>query len=219
MSAAPSRDTGLRQARRSQQERREQARERLIEAAILRIQQRGYHGATLQQIAADAGLSKANALYHFATRAQLMAAVAGRVYAETRASIASAIVNRPAGQSIAHAFAIEAWAQFKRPQNMASLEILVAARSDPDLSAAVQPVLAHSATDAQRYYQAMLTADASPWAAEGEMHYVLGLALLRGLMLEHFLSGDPRVDQAADYWINTVTAGVHGPGQAPVAGA
>jgi AcrR family transcriptional regulator len=199
---------------RSQQQRRVEARERLVEAAISCIDQRGYHGATLQQIAADAGLSKANALYHFASRAQLMAAVAERVYQRTRSAITAAIAARPAGDSITEAFAREAWEQFKLPENMAILEILIASRSDPELLAAVTPAMEGSYADAQVFYQGMLEADTSPWATHGAMHFTLGLALLRGLMLERHLSGDPRVDEAASYWIDIFTKSTHTPSAA-----
>ncbi len=73
-----------------QEERRARTRRLLIEAARRAFAERGYDAASLDAIAADAGLSKGAVYAHFATKLELFLAVANAEL--ERASVAAARV-------------------------------------------------------------------------------------------------------------------------------
>jgi AcrR family transcriptional regulator len=61
----------------------EQARRRqIVQAAIDVIAERGYAGASLEQIALKAGISRGLISYHFAGRDDLIAAVVASIFTE-----------------------------------------------------------------------------------------------------------------------------------------
>ena len=55
--------------------RSEAARHRVLDAALRAIATNGFHGSSLAQIAADAGLTTAGLLHHFPSKEQLLVAV------------------------------------------------------------------------------------------------------------------------------------------------
>ena len=62
-------------ARLTQSERRARTRASLIEAATGVFAHRGYHGASLEDVAAEAGLSKGAVYYNFASKEELFLAI------------------------------------------------------------------------------------------------------------------------------------------------
>jgi len=54
--------------RRTQQQRRDATRQKLLEAAVRCIAELGYHGATMDSIVARAGLSRGAQMHHFPTK-------------------------------------------------------------------------------------------------------------------------------------------------------
>jgi len=65
-------------ARRTQDERREATRTAVVDAAVSLFAQKGAQGATLQDVAAAAGLSKGAVTYHFAAKDALVDAALAR---------------------------------------------------------------------------------------------------------------------------------------------
>jgi len=64
------------QNRRTQKERREEMRERLMKATINCLHQYGYHGASLPRILEEAGVSRGAWSHHFKTKKELIAEAA-----------------------------------------------------------------------------------------------------------------------------------------------
>lgn len=65
-------------ARRTQDERREATRTAVVDAAVALFAQKGAQGATLQDVAVAAGLSKGAVTYHFTTKDALVDAALAR---------------------------------------------------------------------------------------------------------------------------------------------
>ena len=67
------------------------ARDKIVEAAGVLFAKRGYAGVGMSEIAEAVGLSKSTLFHHFATKAQLHAAVADRILAEIEAGVTRAL--------------------------------------------------------------------------------------------------------------------------------
>lgn len=122
--------------RRTQEERTAETRRALIDASITVIHRLGYGGATTALIAEEAGISRGAILHHFGTRAVLMAEVIRDVFEREREEYARLANEAHLGDKAAD-WPKMLWQVFSQPSGLAVLEILQAARSDPDLAARV----------------------------------------------------------------------------------
>jgi AcrR family transcriptional regulator len=77
----------------SRAERKELTRELLLDAAIEVFAQRGYHGASLEDVAAAAGFTKGAVYSNFATKADLFMALLVRETARRNAALAQSIAR------------------------------------------------------------------------------------------------------------------------------
>ncbi len=69
------------------------AREKILRAAERLLAARGFHGTSMRDVAEAAGIPLASALYHFAKKEQLHAAVLGAIAAELEARLGAALVK------------------------------------------------------------------------------------------------------------------------------
>lgn len=76
-------------------ERREQTREAILGCAVSRVARAGVEGATLQDVATDAGLSKGAVTHHFANKDDLLDAVMIRCGERLAARITAAVDAQP----------------------------------------------------------------------------------------------------------------------------
>lgn len=67
------------------------ARDKILDAAGVLFARRGYAGVGMSEIAEAVGLSKSTLFHHFATKAQLHAAVADRILAEIETAVTRAL--------------------------------------------------------------------------------------------------------------------------------
>lgn len=93
----------------TRKERQEQTREQLVEAAARVFARRGYHRATVDEIAAEAGFTIGALYSNFETKEKLFLAIADR-QVETRVSEISAVADAAVGEREAGA---EAAAQLR----------------------------------------------------------------------------------------------------------
>ena len=123
--------------RRTQEERSTETRAALLQATVSAIHDLGYAAVTTAIISERAGLSRGAFLYHFHTKAELMAAVVKMVFDDEMAQYQK-IVQSPEMDHLSQWPRI-LWSVLSRPSGIAVLEILQAARSDPDLARMVGP--------------------------------------------------------------------------------
>jgi AcrR family transcriptional regulator len=167
-----------------QQERSRVTQQRLLEATIDCLVEYGWSGATTTVIAERAGVSRGAQLHHYPTRASLvMAAVehlAERRAAELRAEAATVHEPGRAVDMLASAFT--------GPLFVAALELWVAARTDPELRAALVPLEARLGREMHRLAVDLLGADESRPGVREAVQATLDL--LRGLGVANLLSDD-----------------------------
>ncbi len=122
---------------------REQTREEFVTIAARRFAEQGFQATSLEEIAAEAGYSKAALLYHFGTKDDLLAAVMGRHVEETERLVAELEDEPPGAERTDHAIrALVGFAVARRPTSPLSMkpahDIASALGRNPDLLARFQ---------------------------------------------------------------------------------
>jgi AcrR family transcriptional regulator len=128
-------------ARRTQQERRDATRLKLLDATLECLVELGYAQTTTVGIAQRAGISQGALFKHFPTKAGLLGAAVEhlfpRLIAEYRAGLD--VPSVPGEDRVA--LVIERlWSIYQRPELLAAIELYVAARTDPELASALSAV-------------------------------------------------------------------------------
>jgi TetR/AcrR family transcriptional regulator len=102
-------------------QRREQTRSKILDAALSVFSDRGFAAAGTREIAAKAGVNQGLITYHFKSKANLWREAASRIFAEARANIVGAVLqNAPddADQRTLHRNLVKAYVRFvaRRPE-------------------------------------------------------------------------------------------------------
>ncbi|RDI66318.1 TetR/AcrR family transcriptional regulator [Nocardia pseudobrasiliensis] len=129
--------------RRTQQERREATITRLIDAAIVTLDELGYSRASANTITARAGLSYGALFRHFPTMSEFMAATA-RETVRRHTELVSERVRELAGRdgrTDLEAVLVAMRELVREPTHHAVLELTVAARTDEQLAAAMRQTM------------------------------------------------------------------------------
>ncbi len=138
-------------ARRSQEQRRRDMRHVLIEATLDSLQAGGYHGASLGDILARAGVSRGAWAHYFDSKLELVAAAAEAMLqgsvaqaADIAADIGAGVPDGGAPAEERLAALLEAvWRRFYQGRHRDVLfELAVACRTDAALRARLAPVFA-----------------------------------------------------------------------------
>ncbi len=127
--------------RRTQEQRTADTRKALVDGAIRAIYRLGYGGATTAAIAQEAGISRGSIIFHFSTRAELMAEVLRVVYDRERAEYDELERVAKLG-SHGEDWVEMCWRVLSKPSGIAFLEIQMAARSDPEIAETVAAITA-----------------------------------------------------------------------------
>lgn len=128
-------------ASRKQQERTNESRRALIEAAIEAIADVGIANATLVEIARRAGVSRGLINYHFESKNDLFAQVSQYRYEKNRARYREALsLSQPPAERLDSMLQVFADVNLNE-EHIAKLEIVLHARSDADLNARITGLL------------------------------------------------------------------------------
>lgn len=125
--------------RRTQDQRREEMRRRLLEAAVSCLQERGYAATTVTEVQDRAGVARGTLLHHFPAKAELMVAATEHVALGRIERFRQEAAVLPEGVDRLEAVVDLAWADLAGPWFFAALELWVAARTDAELRAALLP--------------------------------------------------------------------------------
>lgn len=121
--------------RRTQAERREETRERLLRAAIGCLREEGYAGLTTREVARRAGVSQGAQAYHFPSRADMVAGVVEWLGARWVAQFEhAAAALQDAGPDAGAAAALDMlWELSSSAETSMLVEIWVASAQDAEL--------------------------------------------------------------------------------------
>jgi len=131
--------------KRKPQARSAATRERVLDAALECLVERGYARTATADVAARAGVSRGAQLHHFPTRASLLAATVEHLAERRLAELRRILEGRGSDGDAIGAAVDFVWSAYTDPTAYASLELLIAARTDDDLLANLQPVVSRFA--------------------------------------------------------------------------
>ena len=174
--------------RRTQAQRRATTRAALLDAALECLIEDGYAGLTTRKVAERAGVSQGTQMHYFPTRARFVAEAVRHVAFKLAAELREQDTLHPRTDRRRLELMLErTWEIHTGPVFQATMELWVAARTDPEIREAMDEV----ARDVTR----MIAASASELFPElmrrpraGEV-LDMGLAIMRGLALLRF-TGD-----------------------------
>ena len=174
---------------RTPQEQRTRAmRQRLLEATVDCLVERGWSGTSTTLVSERAGVSRGAQLHHFPTKQALVFAAVEHLTELRGAELADAARRLPAGKRRTRAVLEMLADHFTSPVFTAALELWVAARAEPELHAQVVPLEQRLGRDAHRLTVELLGADES---VGGRRELVQAtLDLMRGLGLANTISDD-----------------------------
>jgi AcrR family transcriptional regulator len=175
---------------RTQTERTQAMRSRLLQATVDCLVSRGFSGTSTTLVSQRAGVSRGAQLHHFPTKNDLVVAAVEHLAEARGAELAQALASVPSGERRTRACLRVLADHFASPVFTAALELWVAARTDPALLAAVSPLEQRLGRETHRRTIAALGVDESK---AGNRELVQGtLDLVRGLALANTISDDAR---------------------------
>ena len=168
--------------RRTQAERSAVTRARLLDATIECLHDLGYARTSTPEIARRAGLSRGAQLHHFPTKAELVTSAVEHLFARRREEFLRAFGERPAGQDPTEAAIDILWSMVSGPTFYVWLELVVAARTEPELRDPVAALTERLTVIIEQTFRELFPAPATP----NQFHAVaprFAFSLLDGLAL------------------------------------
>lgn len=168
-------------------------RRRLLDAAVSCLVEHGYASTTTAGVCQAAGVSQGALFKHFPTKAALLVATVDHLFAELLVDLRRAF-DTAAGEDDPIAGALRLLDRtFREPRLLAALELYVAARTDRDLAAALEPVAA-AQRSALRLEARSLFSGAAETNPDFDPFVDLVVAAIQGRALDSLVALDPRAD-------------------------
>lgn len=191
--------SGASPTHRTQEQRREQTRTALLDATISCLVELGHARTSVQGICAKAGVSKGALQHHYTSKSELMAAAVRHLTERLKQQRLDTVEQLPAGADRVSAAIDMLWESYSGTLATAVTELWVAARTDPELRAAIRPVDRALGRSVLEHVASMAGEDVP--RERMEMLFWLTVNLTRGLALDAELGGDPtRREQLLDEW-------------------
>jgi len=183
-----------------QEERTRAMRARLLEATVELLVEKGYAGTSTTLVSERAGVSRGAQLHHFPTKQDLVVAAVRHVTEVRGAELAAAAEGLPTDPGRRTRAVLQVLGDhFTSPVFTAALELWVAARTEPALLAAVQPLEQKVGRETHRMTVELLGADESKPGVRELVQATLDL--VRGLGLAATISDDTRRrNRILDQW-------------------
>jgi AcrR family transcriptional regulator len=190
--AATSPDKTSTASRRTQSERSEAMRLRLVEATLSCLETEGYAGTTVSKIVERAKVSRGAPVHHFPTKASLIEAAAEALVRRIYVELGHAIIDIGDAEDRMAEIIVQAWrAVFGARENAVLVELMVASRHDEELAAIMLKLwtagFAVIRTAADHYFDPVSEQD-----NVGQL-MVLTQWLLRGMSMDRHLIRDEHV--------------------------
>jgi AcrR family transcriptional regulator len=183
--------------RRTQRERSEAMRTRLLDATIDSLYEVGYARTTTIEVAARAGVSRGAQLHHFPTKKRLVTMAVRYLLNKRLEEFRQAVATLPEGADRYSAVIDILWDKTSNRAFYAWLELVVAARTDPSLRKTVVEIAEQFADQIQRTFREFFSSQ-RPHSAPFDVAPVFTFAVLQGLALDNIVwpPGDRRLGTA-----------------------
>jgi AcrR family transcriptional regulator len=192
--------------RRLQSERRAEGQQRVLQAAVECLAERGYARTSTVEVVRRARVSRGALLHYYRSKAELLLAALSHLLALRIAEFQAVMAEVEPGPARLDAAIALLWAMFRGPSFAAWIELRVAARTEPALADSL-PALEES------FYAACtrVFVDTFPEAGQAQVgpERVLRLvfSILEGAALQSLLPGDDPL--GADEVVDLLRAGAH----------
>lgn len=192
--------------RRTQAERSESMRRRILEATLKCLASDGYAGTTVSRITQTAGVSRGAPMHHFENKAALMKATAEMMIKRVYVQMGKAISGLEASDNRLHDLIYNAWKSvFNQPEYQALQELLLASQREDELAKVLQQVWNTSYIalgDAAAHYLL-------PKQPDIDVREVMTITqwFLRGLALDlHLIHKPELIDHYLQLWSHMLAA-------------
>jgi AcrR family transcriptional regulator len=193
--------------RRTQEERSAAMRARLLDATVACLAARGYAGTTTVEVAKRAGVSRGAQLHHFPTKEELVTAAVEHCHARRLTEFRARVAALPAGADRLGPAIDLLGSMFESDDACASLELFVAARTNPVLRRALAPVAKRFNEEAAAVARELFPEGAALGDVM-EMTMNMSFHLMEGMAVARVVEDDARRRRATlEFW-KTLLAGV-----------
>lgn len=172
------------------QDRSRLTRQRLLEAAVTCLAERGWSGSTVSVVAERAGVSRGAAQHHFRTREDLFTAAVEYVAEERSTALRALFPHGAHGTRDRTAIVVAIVDLYTGPLFRAALQLWVAAANEESLRHRVAELEARVGRESHRIAVELLGVDESRPGARETVQGLLDMA--RGLGLATLLTDDTR---------------------------
>lgn len=175
--------------RRTQAERREETRSRILEAAVSELMQKGYAGFRVDKVAAAADVSRGAQTHHFPTKESLVLAALQQLYQASSETSLKLIEGLKPGDDILDALMRDSAKFFLGPNFSIAVSMLNLGDHEPELR---KKVRAMSRKHRFPIEQAWLDALVRSGMAEEPARTVMNIthSIYRGMVMRRFLRND-----------------------------
>ena len=198
---------GAQPERRTQAERRASTRSALVRATVECLVEFGYARTTTQEVQSRAGVSRGALTHHFTAKSDLVLAAMDHLYEEFSESVRKAAAELPDDPATRIRLGVELiWERFHGPLFVASMELWTAARTDPELRAALLPHERRLGAQLRELSVEVFGERVARHPASEAVYQVL-LTSMRGQAMTYALQPDaPRTVPHLQHWLAIVDA-------------
>jgi AcrR family transcriptional regulator len=195
--------------RRTQAERRAATRAALVRATVESLVELGYAHTTTQEVQRRAGVSRGALTHQFTSKAELMLAAVDHLYEEFSVSVRQAAADLPEESAARIRLGLElVWERFHGPLFVAAMELWTAARTDPELRAALLPHERQLGAQLRGLASEVFGREVAGHPAAEAMYQVL-LTSMRGQAMTYALQPDAPRGQYLQHWLTIIEAFTH----------
>ena len=177
--------------RRTQAERSEETRTRILKAAANLIRKRGYARFRTAEVAKEAGLSRGAQLHHFPTKDSLVVATLEHVFeqAQMLSRRRASAMNRP--RDLIEAVIEDAREFFFSEHFMVAIDIVLSTSTDQSVRKQILDISRKARRPAEAAWAEALAANGVPGQLASDL-VALTLSLVRGMALRTLWDNDPK---------------------------
>lgn len=192
LASGPASEPALAGGRRKQVDRTRESRQRLREAAIAVLVERGYVGLTTKEVALRAGVSNGALMHHYASKMELVIDSTAAIY-DVAIERGQRIAKSPAAhRDPVNGFIKDCASVYFEWPFIAALEVLVVARTDPVLMHEILPVMQrYRALTNELWLGVFMKVGISKESAENVLN--LTLNLVRGMAVNSLWQSNPKL--------------------------
>lgn len=141
--------------RRTQVQRSEETKGRIMEATIALLVEQGHAATTTLAVQERAGVSRGGMQHHFPSRNELLVAAVGHLARVRLAEISDQVRHYSAGDFTIPDAIRRLWETFKSPHFVAAAELWAMARTNPELRGVLRPAEVEHGHASRRFLAAL----------------------------------------------------------------